>query len=594
VGRAVALLVVSLPWFVCCSHAPGEVDEAEPEPCLDPGRTECVGHTFRTCVDGFWEITEVCAAPTPQCSVSMGCIACGAGQDYCIDNAVYHCDDHGTDWALTEECGDRTCRWGTCYEPCGLAAAEASYLGCEFLAVQASNTALVPAFDDDFGLVVGNPDPERDATVEIRRGGAPVSSITVDAGTSRSVTLPFDPELKAASASVIVRGSAWEILSDLPVVAYQYNPLHFATAIENSYTNDASLLLPVAALGRQHLVTSWPSFGFYDAAEGWGWSPGFLAVTAPTDGTHVYVTSSAWTLGGDLDPLQPGQSAEVVLDRGDVLQLFSETTGPDDPCYALEGAIQGVATTSYAVEYPVCLNVERGDLTGSQVRADRPIAVFAGHDCAFIPFEKFACDHMEESSLPAEVWGAEAVVSAPVLPGMGSPAPTLIRVLALADGTEVRFEPAIHEPVLAGPALPIDLRVDKDVVVSATGPILVTQYMLGEQELGVGAGDPAMGTMPPTDHWRTSYEFLVPDTYEDDYVNLTTRLGATVHLDGEEILDWMQVGDSDYQVHRASLAPGPHSAHSEADPFGLVAYGYADYTSYLYPGGLDLTHAPLP
>jgi hypothetical protein len=147
--------------------------------------------------------------------------------------------------------------------------------------------------------------------------------------------------------------------------------------------------------------------------------------------------------------------------------------------------------------------------------------------------------------------------------------------------------------VEAGPFTTVELTISEDVMISAATPIMVMQFLLGEQALGTLAGDPAMGTLPPTSHWRSSYDFLVPDTYESDYVNIVARFGATVYLDGAEIGDWLVLEDTPYKVHRAALERGPHNAYSDgASAFGLMAYGYASYTSYLYPGGLDLTHNP--
>jgi hypothetical protein len=35
-----------------------------------------------------------------------------------------------------------------------------------------------------------------------------------------------------------------------------------------------------------------------------------------------------------------------------------------------------------------------GDLTGSTIEADHPVAVYVGHDCTNVPFDRVACDHL--------------------------------------------------------------------------------------------------------------------------------------------------------------------------------------------------------
>jgi hypothetical protein len=313
-------------------------------------------------------------------------------------------------------------------------------------------------------------------------------------------------------------------------------------------------------------------------------------VAAAQDDTQVTITSSAYTLAGPgVAAMTPGGSTTVTLNRGDVLQIFSESG--NQSCSAVGGVLGDAVIQD--MSFPVCLNTERGDLTGTWVESNHPIAVFAGHDCTFMPLERWACDHLEESMLPLEVWGTDAVVSAPVMPNGNGTAPTLVRIIAQQDGTMLTFTPPVHDPVEAGPFTTVELTISEDVMISAATPIMVMQFLLGEQALGTLAGDPAMGTLPPTSHWRSSYDFLVPDTYESDYVNIVARFGATVYLDGAEIGDWLVLEDTPYKVHRAALERGPHNAYSDgASAFGLMAYGYASYTSYLYPGGLDLTHNP--
>ena len=64
--------------------------------------------------------------------------------------------------------------------------------------------------------------------------------------------------------------------------------------------------------------------------------------------------------------------------------------------------------------------------------------------------------------------------------------------------------------------------------------------------------------------------------------------GAAVFLDGLEITDWDEVAGTSYQVARVQIEPGGHRAESVGDVgFGITSYGYASYTSYLYPGGMN-------
>ena len=45
------------------------------------------------------------------------------------------------------------------------------------------------------------------------------------------------------------------------------------------------------------------------------------------------------------------------------------------------------------------------DLTGSKVIADKPLSIISGHECAFVPYNIGACDHLVEQVLPTALWG---------------------------------------------------------------------------------------------------------------------------------------------------------------------------------------------
>ena len=138
--------------------------------------------------------------------------------------------------------------------------------------------------------------------------------------------------------------------------------------------------------------------------------------------------------------------------------------------------------------------------------------------------------------------------------------------------------------------------------VTGTDRLLVTQFLVGQnftsggQANNGGAGDPSMSTAIPTAQYRADYEFLVPATYTSSYVNVAAPVGATVTLDGTPLdaSEFTPIASSGWQVARHPLAGGAHRATSTVG-FGIVVYGYASYTSYMYPGGLNfgtITIAP--
>ena len=557
--------------------------------CLNDGATRCSGARFQTCIDGQWSAGIACETPTPFCDGLQGCSGCDSGNAYCVDRAIWQCSDDGTVTSFVEEClPTETCLAGQCYDACQAAESQLSYLGCRFLAVPTANL-VDSAFDADFALVVGNPN-DSPAEVTLRTGGLPYDVVDIPATSTLAIPLPYHPDLKSYTASRRVQDGAYEVRSNLPVVAYQYNPLHFrspADASIFSYTNDASMLLPEHVLSTNYIVSTWPSWGISQEAAPvlqYEWVPGFVAITGTTNGTDVTVTFTAETTGGDVTPQSPGSEATYSLDRGDVLQIFSHqpSTQQTDPC----GAIGGESAAANGAEY--CLSVAQGDLTGTVISSTAPVAVFAGHACTFMPYFEWACDHLEEMMFPLETWGTRVPMTAPTLPGAFARAPTIHRIIAANDGTLVRFDPEIQPAQFLDRGQVLQYATDEHVVIDAGGPIFVTQAMLGQQALGADEGDPALGSGIPINQWRAEYDFLAPDSYTWNHVNVAAPAGTQVFLDGLEIEDWEPIGGSTYAAARVLIEPGPHRIQSVDDVgFSITSYGYASFTSYLHPGGLN-------
>jgi hypothetical protein len=115
------------------------------------------------------------------------------------------------------------------------------------------------------------------------------------------------------------------------------------------------------------------------------------------------------------------------------------------------------------------------------------------------------------------------------------------------------------------------------------------------QDAGGGTGDPAMALAVATDQYRLDYQFHAPLNYEANYVNITATLGTTVMLDGAPVTAFTPIGGSGFGVARVQLGMGTMGNHRATSdmPFGISVYGYGQYTSYWYPGGLDLAEIPV-
>ena len=67
--------------------------------------------------------------------------------------------------------------------------------------------------------------------------------------------------------------------------------------------------------------------------------------------------------------------------------------------------------------------------------------------------------------------------------------------------------------------------------------------------------------------------------------------GTTIYFDDlpiESFADWTLLGDpASWQIVRFQIADGAHFIQADA-PLGVSVYGYDQYVSYGYPGGLNL------
>jgi len=225
------------------------------------------------------------------------------------------------------------------------------------------------------------------------------------------------------------------------------------------------------------------------------------------------------------------------------------------------------------------------------------VGVIAGHNCDFVPCDKWACDHLEEALFPLEAWGKDYIVSA------SEPLraePNLVRVVSSVDGNSLTFDPAsVHAAVTLNRGQSLDFEASQDFRVVGTEAFAVVQHLVGQDYAGIstggmeGNGDPAFSLAIPTEQFRTSYDFLAPLTYVISYVNVTGPSGATVTLDGAPVTGFREVGGTGFATARVEISGGAH--HIEGgSPFGIVVYGFGSYTSYMYPGGLDFEAINIP
>jgi hypothetical protein len=218
--------------------------------------------------------------------------------------------------------------------------------------------------------------------------------------------------------------------------------------------------------------------------------------------------------------------------------------------------------------------------------------------CINIPSDKQACDHIEETVLPAETLGTHYVVPPPTGP-TGNALSHHVRLYGNKDGTKLSYHPSrpekCPETLNAGQVANCGI-IDQAFEVIGDREFAVATFLLGAMFYdwsGVDKrGDPDQSQYASVEQFRTNYVLLAPDDYPVLWADITATQDAVIDLDGAPItVPWRPIGDGPYGVYRVDLTKsghdGVHKLTSDK-PVGVQVIGFGDNTSFQYPAGLDL------
>lgn len=139
--------------------------------------------------------------------------------------------------------------------------------------------------------------------------------------------------------------------------------------------------------------------------------------------------------------------------------------------------------------------------------------------------------------------------------------------------------------------------VSEDFEIVGDQAFAVASFQVGAELIDPGVpfdqqkGDPAMSLVTSTEQYRTRYVFLGPSDDDVGFIDVVQPTSATLTLDGATPAAEVVPLSSGYGLARIQLGPGNGGAHvlTATEPVGLQVRGYGSYTSYQYPGGLNLS-----
>jgi len=607
--RGIALIALVACGPTNHKHDNGNTDRANE--CNPEGGHRCNGSTYETCVGATWQPAVDC--PTA-CDETAGCVQCIPGQAFCKDGDVWECDASGNPGGLN------TCVGGFCVNACNDAAVSKSYIGCEYWSADLDNaievwggsngacaqgspmtlnvcftmmgggiyagqcdpqfgsppatcpggttcqSKLVCASDAQhgpFAVVVSNPQ-SKPATVTVTGPGGQTITQMVAAGQVAPILMQQGGTIPDQSINGTLKARmGYRIVSDLPVVAYQFNPLDNV----NVFSNDASLLIPRTAFDTDYYVMSWPTLDRRPQKDPYY---GYLTVIAWQDNTQIQVTPTAATVPSQGQAaIAAGTPTVFTLNAFEVLQLQAAGTG---------------------------------DLTGTHITSPNNMSfgVFGGHEATAFgeatppdmqhPNGPGFADHLEEMLFPSTTWGKTFAIARSK---KRTNEPDYLRIMAQKAGTAVTFAPAptivAGNCAALGPGQFCDVKIQVDTEITSTEPVLVGHFLesstwFSNGGMLIGTGDPSMAIAVPTEQFRKDYTILVPAQYTENYISFAAAATGGVSLDGNPVTL------TPFGMHRGARVPVTAGQHKItcADGCGITVYGYSSGVSYMFAGGLDL------
>jgi IgGFc binding protein len=425
--------------------------------------------------------------------------------------------------------------------------------GCLFYTLQADNVTA----DEDAttSFLVANAGLAR-ANVTLEEAAQPASGETgwtemaefqIDVAASRRI--PVDG-LQVTGVGVSLK-AALRISSDQPVTVSEIESDDVASVATSS---GGTMVLPLQSLGSVYLAVTYPQELTSDVQMTAGSRGGAarVIVVGTRDGTLV-TFSPVGPVTGDPDGGTPDIPAlgsyQVTLDDGDVFQIYSGAPGED--------------------------------LTGAQVSASAPVAVFSGNISTSYGSTVTginSADMAHEQMPPLSSWSTSYVAAALTPQAsigctsfFGMDGASIWRVLSSKNQTVV---------TVVGPGIPmakytLDAGAVQTLVevgsftVTATNPILVTQGIDCEPSLSLAVA--AVGVP----NLLTSLPFAVPPSF-DLLLAVVRPTGVEVELDGAPISEAMfvPVGPG------FDVASVPLAACTPTDGSGVCTYLLTSTTGF--------------
>ncbi len=376
---------------------------------------------------------------------------------------------------------------------------------------------------------------------------------TIPKNTPVQIIIPWNKVEALGSEKIPFEKKAIHLKSTMPINVFALN--------YTDSSSDAALIFPTESLGQEYYTMCYtPSFSG-TILDPNGKNSEFLIV-ATVDNTIVEITPSVVTDGGK----SSGIKFSITLSQGEVYQVQSANS-PN-----LNG---------------------QGDLTGTYIKSDQPVALFSGSFCTSIPSGVCCYDHIYEQIPPLQTWGIK-FIAVPLKSRYGD----TYRILASVDNTIIKIGNRPPITLNKGKFKEFILLNTEPSLIESNYPVLLAQYS-NSRDYDVsytnGDGDPFMVIVSPVNQTREKVSFVayksskIKDKY---FLNVVVKDDADgkIFLDTTTPLSFTSLDGSGYKYAQMNIQEGNHTLESTEPGKGFIAYvyGFGGVESYGYGVGFNL------
>lgn len=376
-----------------------------------------------------------------------------------------------------------------------------------------------------------------------------LGNFTVGANSSEAVSIDYN--LLEPSGSEIIENKGIHLVASDTVNVYALN--------YRTRSSDVAVIYPTESLGKEYFA-----IGYTPNPTNANESNSEFMIVATENQTKINISPSVDTERGK----KANTTFSIILNKGQIYQVQS-----------MNRNVSG-----------------QGDLSGSYIQSDKPIAFYSGNKSTAVPVNGGTRDYLFEQLPPTNAWGRDFYV----VPLQNRTRDTY-RILAAEDQTTITIEETGETRTLdKGKFYEFNLSSNQASRITSSKKILLAQFCRSQEaDENGGVGDPFMIILSPISQKVNDVTFeayrtnLVRNIFFVNVITLSSETG-NITLDGVNVGNlFRNFPNGKYAYAKIPIAAGTHRLQNPNKSGGFLAYvyGFGDNNnteSYGYGVGFNL------